>query len=367
MKLRYKILLGFFGVVAVGVLALGVAISYTADCPPAPAVEPGTETMQAVRARCYGPPEVLTLEAVPRPVPGPDQVLVRVRAAGVNPLDYHFMRGSPYLMRLMAGIGRPDDVRVGVDFSGVVEAVGDDVTRFGVGDAVFGGANGAFAEYLVVGADAAIAHKPETVSFEEAASIGVAATTALQALRDDGELASGDTVLVNGASGGVGSFAVQIAKSMGATVTGVCSTPNVPLVSALGADAVIDYRQEDYSALPARYDVIVDMVGNHSPAKNHEVLEEGGRYVLVGGPKGDWFAPLKRPLQAAWTSLFVDETLVTMLAILKREDMETLAGMLADQRIVPAIDRRYSLADAPEAIRYSESGRARGKIILLIE
>lgn len=367
MKLRYKILLGFFGVVAAGVLALAVAISYTADCPPAPAVEPGTETMQALRARCYGSPDVLTIEDVPRPVPAADQMLVRVRAAGVNPLDYHYMRGSPYLMRLMAGIGRPDSVAVGVDFAGIVEAVGDDVDAFAVGDAVFGWATGAFAEYLVVSEAGPVAKKPDTASFEEAASIGVAATTALQALRDHGKTSPGDKVLINGASGGVGSFAVQIAKSMGATVTGVCSTPNVPLVSALGADAVIDYRREDYTEQSERYDVVIDMVGNHSPAKNHTVLEDGGRYVLVGGPKGDWFAPLKRPLQAAWTSLFVDETLVTMLARMKADDVATLAAMLADQRIVPAIDRRYSLADAPEAIRYSETGRARGKIILLIE
>jgi len=366
-KLRYKILLGLFGVVAAGVLALAVAISYTADCPAVPALEPGTETMQAIRSRCYGPPEVLTLEAVAKPEPAPDQILVRVRAAGVNPLDYHYMRGSPYLMRLASGIGRPNDVAMGVDFAGIVEAVGAEVDEFEVGDAVFGAANGAFAEYLVIAADAAVAKKPATVSFEEAASIGVAATTALQALRNHGQTSPGDKVLINGASGGVGSFAVQIAKSMGATVTGVCSTPNVPLVSALGADAVIDYRHEDYTALPDRYDVILDMVGNHSPATNHKVLEKGGRYVIVGGPKGDWFAPLKRPLQAAWTSLFVDEGLVTMLARLRSDDTATLAGMLADQRIVPTIDRHYSLAKVPEAIRYSETGRARGKIIIRIE
>lgn len=367
MKLRYKILIGIVAVLAIGMIALAITLSYSASCEPAPALEPGTDSMQAIRARCYGSADVLTLETVAKPVPAPDEILVRVKAAGVNPLDYHYMRGSPYLMRLMSGIGRPKDFRSGVDFSGIVEAVGDEVTRFAVGDAVFGGKKGAFAEYLVVSEEAGVAVKPENVSFEEAASMAIAASTALQALRDHGELAIGDTVLINGASGGVGSFAVQIAKSMGATVTGVCSTPNVPLVSALGADAVIDYRKDDYTQLNERYDVIVDMVGNHSPGKNHAVLNPGGRYVLVGGPKGKWFAPLKRPLQALWTSNFVDEKLVTMLATIDSDDMAVLARMLGDQQVVPAIDRKYTLDQVPDAIRYSENGRARGKIIITMD
>ncbi len=364
MKLRYKILTGLFGLIAAAFLGLVLTLRYTADCEPAPAVTAGSETMQAIRARCYGSADVLTLETVAKPVPGADEVLVRVKAAAVNPLDYHYMRGSPYLLRLMAGIGRPKDFRAGVDFAGVVEATGDEVTRFSVGDAVFGGAKGAFAEYLVVRQDAGVAVKPDTVSFEEAASIGIAASTALQALRDHGELGVGDHVLINGASGGVGTFAVQIAKSMGATVTGVCSTPNVPLVNALGADAVIDYRKENYAARAERYDVILDMVGNHSPATNQRMLNEGGRYVMVGGPKGNWFAPLKRPLQAMWTSKFVDEKLVTVLATLNSDDMAVLADMLGDQRIVPTLDRTYTLAEVPDAIRYSESRRAKGKIII---
>lgn len=367
MKLRYKILIGLLTVIATAFLALALALSYTADCEPAPAIETGTETMQAIRARCYGSADVLTLETVPKPVPGADEVLVRVKAAAVNPLDYHYMRGSPYLMRLAAGIGRPKDFRSGVDFAGVVEAVGNDVTRLSVGDPVFGGAKGAFAEYLTVRENAGVAIKPDTVSFEEAASIGIAASTALQALRDHGEIGIGDHVLINGASGGVGSFAVQMAKSMGATVTGICSTPNVPLVSALGADAVIDYRKIDYTTQAERYDVVLDMVGNHSPARNHAMLKEGGRYVLVGGPKGNWFAPVKRPLQAMWTSNFVDEKLVTVLATLNSDDMAVLADMLEDQRIVPAIDRTYTLAEVPDAIRYSESQRAKGKIIIGID
>lgn len=367
MKLRYKILIGFFAVIAAAFLGLALTLSYTADCEPAPEIAAGTETMQAIRARCYGSPDVLTLESVPKPVPAANEVLVRVKAAAVNPLDYHYMRGSPYLMRLVAGIGRPKDFRSGVDFAGVIEAVGSDVSRFEVGDAVFGGANGAFAEYLTVREGGGVARKPDTVSFEEAASIGIAASTALQAVRDHGELAPGDRVLINGASGGVGTFAVQIAKSMGANVTGVCSTPNVRLVSALGADAVIDYRKDDYTALPERYDVILDMVGNHSPGKNHAKLEAGGRYVLVGGPKGNWFAPLKRPLQAMWKSNFVDEKFSTVLATLNSEDMAILAGMLADQRVVPAVGETYPLAAVPEAIRLSETLRAKGKIIIDID
>ena len=326
---------------------------------------PIPKTMKAMLLTGHGGPQKLVFENNwPTPDIDPDEVLVRVVAAAVNPLDYHYMRGSPYLLRLMAGVGTPKDFRSGVDFAGVVEAVGDDVTRFAVGDAVFGGARGAFAEYLTVGQDAGVAVKPDTVSFEEAASMAIAASTALQALRDHGELGTGDHVLINGASGGVGSFAVQMAKSMGATVTGVCSTPNVPLVSALGADDVIDYRQEDYTTRAERYDVILDNVGNHSPGKNHAMLKEGGRYVMVGGPKGNWFAPLKRPLQAMWTSKFVDEKLVTVLATLNSDDMAVLADMLADQRVVPAIDRTYTLAEVPEAIRYSESRRAKGKIII---
>ena len=367
MKLRYKILLGLCVVLGGAVIALAVTLSYTADCEPVAAVADGPDTMQAIRARCYGSTEVLTLETVAKPVPGPDELLVRVKAAAVNPLDYHYMRGSPYLMRMMSGIGRPKDIRAGVDFAGVVEAVGDEVTRFRVGDAVFGGASGAFAEYLTVGEDRGVAVKPENTSFEEAASMAIAALTALQALRDHGEVIADDRVLINGASGGVGSFAVQMAEAMGASVTGVCSTPNVPLVRALGADDVIDYRQEDYTTRSERYDVIVDMVGNHSPAKNHSMLADGGRYVLVGGPKGDWFAPVKRPLQALWTSNFVDEKLVTFVASINSDDMKVLADMLAHEDIEPAIDRTYSLAEVPEAIRYSETQRARGKIIIDVD
>lgn len=367
MKLRYKILIGFFAVIAAAFLGLALTLSYTADCQPAPEIAADTETMQTIRVRCYGSPDVLTLETVPKPVPAADEILVRVKAAAVNPLDYHYMRGSPYLLRLMAGIGRPKDFRSGVDFAGIVEAVGSDVTRFQVGDAVFGGARGAFAEYLAVGEARGVALKPETTSFEEAASIGIAASTALQALRDHGELGAGDNILINGASGGVGTFAVQIAKAMGANVSGVCSTRNVAMVESIGADRVFDYKKEDYTEANSRFDLIVDMVGNHTPSTNVELLKDSGKLVLVGGPKGNWIAPFKRPLQAKVAGWFADQEITTLFARVSQEDMQTLADMMSDGRLATVIDRTYSLEDASEAIRYSESGRARGKIIITVD
>ncbi len=364
MKLRYKIMLGVLGVVMVAIGGLALTLSYNSGCEAPAVVEAGVMTMRAARARCYGASDVLTVEDVEKPTPAENEVLVRVVAAAANPLDYHFMRGSPYVLRLMAGIGAPDDPRVGVDFAGVVEATGDAVTKFAVGDAVFGGANGAFAEYLTVRESGAIAKKPANVGFEEAASIGIAATTALQALRDLGKLEAGERVLINGASGGVGTFAVQMASATGADITGVCSTRNVDMVKALGADRVIDYKAEDYTARDDRYDVIVDMVGNFSPAKNHALLNPGGRYVIVGGPKGNWIAPFLRPLQAKWTSLFVDEELLTLFATMRGDDMATLGEMLADGRITSEIDRSYPLDEVSDAIGYLETHRARGKVII---
>lgn len=367
MKLWKKILLGLFGLVTASVAVLAITLSYTADCEPYVAPAAGTPLMTAVRSRCYGSADVLLIEDVAKPEPGPDDILVRVRAAGVNPLDYHFMRGTPYFMRLIAGIGRPTDQRLGVDFAGVVEATGVNVSRFAVGDEVFGGATGAFAEYLVIPANRAVVKKPANVSFDQAAAVAIAAVTALQALQDKGQLGRGDEVLINGASGGVGTFAVQIARAMGATVTGVCSTRNVELVKSLGANAVVDYKKEDYSKGDARYDLVVDMVGNHSPSTNHGVLKDGGKLVLVGGPKGNWFAPAKRPLQAMWTSMFVEEEIIALLAELNPEDMQALADMMAAGSLVPVVDRTYSLDEVPEALRYSESGRARGKIIIRVD
>ena len=367
MRLRYKITNGIVAVLGAAVLALAITISYTSDCGPAPTVAAGTATMKAVVSRCYGGPEALEYLDVAIPEPGPKDVLVRVKAAAVNPLDYHYMRGSPYLMRLSAGIGRPSDQRMGVDFAGVVEAVGNEVTDFAVGDAVFGGRSGAFAEYLVIPEDRAIATKPDNVSFDEAAAIGIAAVTALQALRDDGRLQAGEKVLINGASGGVGTYAVQIAKAMGAEVHGVCSTRNVEMVRALGADHVFDYKQENYTESDNEYDLIVDMVGNLSLTANRKVLKSQGRMVLVGGPKGDWIAPLVPLVKAMMLSLFVDQEIGAMLATMDGDDLEFLAGLMADGRVTSRIDTRYPLSETAEALRYLETQRARGKVIIDVD
>ena len=367
MRLKYKIMNGILAVLGVLVLALAITISYTSDCTPAPGVAAGTASMKAVVSRCYGGPEALEYLDVAKPEPGPKDVLVKVNAAAVNPLDYHYMRGSPYLMRLMTGIGRPSDQRMGVDFAGVVTAVGDEVTDFAVGDAVFGGRSGAFAEYLLVPEDRAIAMKPDNVAFDQAAAIGIAAVTALQALRDDGRLQAGEKVLINGASGGVGTYAVQIAKALGAEVHGVCSTRNVEMVRALGADHVFDYKNENYTESDNEYDLIVDMVGNHSLSANRKVLKSEGRMVLVGGPKGDWIAPLVPLVKAMTLSLFVDQEIGAMLATMDGDDLDLLADLMADGRITSRIDTHYPLSETSEALRYLETKRARGKVIIVMD
>ena len=366
MKLRYKILGGFFGLVVIAVVALSIVLAHTYPCEPAPSIASGTETMKAIRYRCYGSADVLEFADVEMPRPATNEVLVSVKAAAVNPLDWHYMRGSPYVLRLGSGIGRPKDTRLGVDFAGVVAAVGPDVTRFKPGDEVFGGRSGAFAEFVLVPEDRAIALKPESVSFEQAASVPIAALTALQALRDLGQLQPGDKVLINGASGGVGTFAVQIAKALGAEVTGVCSTRNVEMVRSIGADHVFDYKKENYTESERRYDLILDMVGNHSVRQNLGVLEPSGTLVVVGGGKGDWIEPLKGPLQVLLLSPFVDQEIALILARLDSGDLAILAELMEKGEVKPVIDRRYTLEQVPEALRYSESGRARGKIIITV-
>ncbi len=367
MKLRYKIINGVLAVLALAVLSLGLVLSYESSCEPAPALAGSAVTMKAVTYRCYGSPDVLEYGDVEKPAPGENDVLVRIRAAGVNPLDWHYMRGSPYLMRLGSGIGAPKDPRIGVDFSGVVEAVGSGVTRFQVGDEVFGGASGAFAEYVAMSDDRAVAHKPANVSFEQAAGVSIAALTALQALRDKGGIEAGQKVLINGASGGVGTYAVQMAKHFGAEVHGVCSTRNVELVRSLGADRVFDYKKESYIDSGERYDLVVDMVGNHSLLANRNVMTPAGRLVIVGGPKGDWAGPLIRPIGAMILGPFVDQQFITLLARLKREDLEFIGELMASGTVTTRIDTHYPLQQVAEAIRHSESGRARGKIIVTVE
>lgn len=364
MKLRYKIPIGIVAFLALLVAALATVIGYTEDCPPAPAGKSSEGTMKAVRYYCYGSPEVLVYDDVARPEPANNEVLVRVQAAAVNPYDWHFMRGSPYIMRLMVGVGAPKNPQMGVDFSGTVEAVGAAVTRFKPGDAVFGGADGAFADYLVVREDRAIAALPANISYEQAAGVPIAGLTALQALRDHGKLQPGERVLVNGASGGVGTFAVQIAKAMGAHVTGVCSGRNVDMVRSIGADQVFNYREQDYTESGQQFDLIVDMVGNHSPLANQRVLSPTGRLIIVGGPKGNWIGPFLGMLKSSVTSAFVEQELKAFTARMRGEDLTTLARYMAEGTVTPVIDRRYPLEKTADAIAYSESGRARGKIIV---
>jgi NADPH:quinone reductase-like Zn-dependent oxidoreductase len=345
--------------------ALALAVSHNSACAPAPTTD-SAATMKAIVYRCYGAPEVLQYEDVAKPVAGDTEVLVKVHAAGVNPLDWHYMRGKPYLMRLLAGIGAPVDSTMGVDFAGVVEAVGKDVTRFQPGDEVFGGKSGSFAEYLTLGEDRSIALKPSNMSFKQAASVPIAAVSALQALRDKGQLQPGQKVLINGASGGVGTFAVQIAKAYGAEVTGVCSTRNVEMVRSIGADHVIDYTQEDYTHSGQLFDVIIDNVGNHSLLDNSRVMTAEGVLVMVGGPGGNWIAPLIPPLKAMLIGPFMDQKFVGILAEMNQQTLETLAELMQDGKMTPVIDRSYGLHETAAAIAYSEQGRARGKILVTV-
>jgi len=367
MKWIRRIIGGLVALLVLSITVLAFVLAHTEDCPPTAAFSGDTESMTAVIYRCYGSPDILEVTEVEKPVPADNEILVKVQAASVNPLDWHYMRGSPYLMRLSAGLGSPDDVRMGVDFAGIVESVGSGVTQFKPGDEVFGRGDGAFADYVIVSADRGVVHKPVDVSFEQAAAVPIAAITALQALRDKGELKAGQKVLINGASGGVGTYAVQIAKAMGAEVHGVCSTRNLELVRSLGADHVWDYRNEDYTESGETYDLIIDMVGNHSLMKNRRALTDDGTLVIVGGPKGNWIAPLKRPLGAMLLSPFVGQQFKLLLARIHRDDLNQLAEYLQSGAVRSVIDQRFTLAEVPDAIRYSEAGRARGKIIISSE
>ena len=368
MKLRYKILNSIFCLLAIFIVSIAILMSYTKDCEPRVATEISGESMKAINYRCYGGPEVVEYVDIAKPTPADNEVLVKVHAAGVNPLDYHYMRGTPYLLRLMgAGIGAPERHSMGVDFSGVVESVGAGVTKFKVGDEVFGGRNGAYAEYLVVPEDKAIALKPDNITHEQAAGVAIAGVTALQALRDLGEVKAGDKVLINGASGGVGTFAVQIAKYFGADVTGVNSTRNIQMVLGIGADRVIDYKRADYTTQDTKYDVIIDMVANHSLSKNIDVLNLDGRLVNVGAvEKGNWIGPLIKPIKSGLMNPMVDQEIKTLFAVMTQADMNLLAQMMAEGKLRPVLDTKYPLSQTADAIAYSESSRARGKIIIKI-
>lgn len=321
--------------------------------------------MRAIVYETYGPPEVLALRELDRPAVQDNEVLVRVHAASANPLDWHYMRGKPYIMRASAGLLRPKDTRMGVDVAGRVEAVGRGVTRLRPGDEVFGTGRGSFAEY-VIASERTLAHKPANLSFAQAAAVPIAAFTAIQGLRDQGGIAAGQQVLVVGASGGVGTFAVQIAKAIGAEVTGVCSTRNVELVRSIGAGHVIDYTREDFTRAGRQYDLIFDTAGSYPLRDCLRALRPAGAYVIVGGPDGRWIGPLARLLRAMLLGRFVKQRLMPLLATQRQEDLAFMQPLLESGAVVPVIDRCYPLDQAAEAIRYLETGRARGKVIITI-
>lgn len=322
--------------------------------------------MNAIVCYNYGSSEVLKYEQIPNPIAQAKQVLVRVRAAAVNPLDWHMMRGMPYIARL-GGMGKTKPMRLGVDLAGQVEAVGTNVTQFKPGDKVFGTCmgSGAFAEYVCT-FETSLTVKPEHLTFEQAAAVPVAAFTALQALRDKAQVQAGQKVLINGAAGGVGTFAVQIAKSLGADVTGVCSTRNMDLVRSLGADRVLDYTQEDFTKGAQRYDAVLDCVGNHSLSAYRRVLSPKGSCIVVTGPDGRWLGPLGRFIQALALAPFVSQKLIPFLAKINQQDLTFLCSLIENGKLMPVIDRRYALNDVPEAVRYVEHGHARGKVVITV-
>jgi NADPH:quinone reductase-like Zn-dependent oxidoreductase len=325
--------------------------------------------MKAILHCEYGGPDVLKVEEIEKPVPHDNQVLVKVRANSVNPLDLT-IRG-PLLLRPLFGLRKPKDTRLGVDYAGTVEAVGKNVTNFKPGDDVFGGKNGAIAEYVCVLADRAVVLKPANVTFEQAAAVPVAAITALQGLRDKGKIQSGQRVLINGASGGVGTFAVQIAKSFGTEVTGVCSTRNVDLVRSIGADHVIDYTKEDFTKTDQRYDLIFDLVGNHSFSERRRILNPNGICVMAGIGGAGWhegFATrLFGELNGYLRSRFVSQKFIAYIAQFNKADMSILADLMQAGKMTPVIDKTYKLNETADALRYLETGHARGKVVISLE
>jgi NADPH:quinone reductase-like Zn-dependent oxidoreductase len=323
--------------------------------------------LKAITYHEYGPPDALEFEDVDVPVVKDDEVLVRVRAASVNPRDWHFMRGVPYFMRAQAGLRRPKSSLLGSDVAGQVEAVGKDVTRFHPGDEVFAHVQeGGFAEYAAV-PEAALGPKPANLTFEQAAAVPLAGLTALQGLRDQGRVGPGQKVLIIGAAGGVGSFAVQLAKHFGADVTGVCSTRNLDLVRSIGADHVIDYTREDFTQAGQGYDVVFQLAGTRSPADLRRALSPKGTLLLSSGESdGRWIGPVDRILKALVLAPFVSQRLSSFLAKSTTEDLQLLKELIEAGKVSPVIDRTYPLHEVPEAIAYLEEGHARGKVVVTV-
>jgi NADPH:quinone reductase-like Zn-dependent oxidoreductase len=323
--------------------------------------------MKAAVYTRYGPPDVVQITDVEKPSPNDNEVLMKVRAASVNPYDWHFMRGTPYGVRIVAGLAKPKVTKLGADVAGQVEAIGRNTMQFKPGDQVFGICKGAFAEY-VCAPESALVMKPGNVTFEQAACVPIAGFTALQGLRNKGRVQPGQTVLVNGASGGVGTFAVQIAKSFGADVTGVCSARNVDMVRSIGADRVIDYTREDFTKSGQCYDVFFDCIGQHSLSVCRRVLNPRGIYVGAGGPSDRWMiGPIARLIKSLAMSTFGSQRLSGVLAKANKEDLTILREFIQAGKVTPVIDRRYPLSEVPEAIRYLEEGHARGKVVITLE
>jgi NADPH:quinone reductase-like Zn-dependent oxidoreductase len=359
------------GAIFLAVILLGFVAYWTStnDCDRNAATP--SDPMKAVVYCDYGITN-LKLQEIEKPAPADDQVLVKVHAASLNPLDGHFVRGM-LLARLMGGgLRKPKETRLGVDYAGTVEAVGKNVTEFKPGDEVFGGRTGALAQYVCARADRGIALKPANTTFEQAGSVAVAAITALQGLRDIGHVQAGQKVLINGASGGVGTFAVQIAKSLGAEVTGVCSTRNRDLVHSIGADHVIDYTNEDFTKSDQRYDVIFDNVQNHTFSERRRVLSPNGICVLAGLGGAGWHQDSWQHLMRGFTtpvmSKFTGQKFRFFIAQLNHQDLALLADLMQSGKVMPVIDRTYkSLSEVQDALAYLEQGHARGKVVVTVE
>jgi NADPH:quinone reductase-like Zn-dependent oxidoreductase len=337
--------------------------------PAEPVAAAGPTTMQAIRQSRYGtvPEDVMGLDRVARPVIGANEVLIGVRAAGVDRGIWHQMAGQPYLMRLLGfGLRGPRNPVPGLDVAGTVVAAGPEVTRFAAGDEVFGIARGSFAEYAAAGEDM-LARKPAALSFEQAAAVAVSGLAALQGLRDAGRIKPGQKILVIGASGGVGSYAVQLAKSFGAEVTGVCSTAKAELVRSIGADHVIDYTRADFADGRRQYDLILDIGGNSRLSRLRRALTRRGTLVIAGGEGGRWTG-VGRQLRALALSVLIRQRLTTYISLPRHRqaDLEVLRQLTEAGRVTPVIDRTYPLAEAPQAIRRLQAGHARGKIVITI-
>jgi NADPH:quinone reductase-like Zn-dependent oxidoreductase len=333
--------------------------------------------MKAITFDKYGSADVLQLKEIERPAVNGSDVLVRVRAASANPIDWHFMTGLPYLLRMQGGLVKPKVNRLGVDLAGKIDEVGEEVMRFRPGDEVYGSVDekapgkampelGSFAEYVRV-SEGSVVSKPANLTFEQAAAVPTAGMTALQGLRDMGQIRSGQKVLINGASGGVGTFAVQIAKSFGAEVTGVCSTRNVEMVRSIGADRVVDYTREDFTSTREKYDLILDNVGNRSPSECRRALDPKGTYVAsFGRPERRLLGPVPELIQMSILAPFVSQKMVTWVTRPNEEDLLTLKELIEAGKATPVVDRTYPLSEVPEAMRYLGEGHARGKVVITI-